>query len=195
MLEPRSSDAERGSPRPEEWLALIFRRLAGAVASADDPFRTPVLATVDAAGTPAARHVVLREVVASNARLTAWTDARSAKCAEIAASGRVAWLFWDPGQRLQVRLLARAEVIERGPRCEATWEAISTTRRREFLAIVAPGEILRAEDPDRPAAPAFAIVDSWVESADLLQLDRRGHRRALLRRASDGSWGGNWVEP
>jgi hypothetical protein len=181
-------------PSPAAWLTTVFRRLAQASMSPEDPFRTPVLATVGVDGMPAARHVVLREVQAADARLTAWTDARSAKCADIAATGRAAWLFWDPLQRLQVRLSGRAEVIERGSRCEATWEAISTTRRREYLAIVAPGAILAAEDPDRAAAPAFAILDSWVDAADLLQLDRRGHRRARLSRV-DSQWIGDWVEP
>lgn len=180
---------------PAAWLALVFRRLAQAAMSAEDPFRTPVLATVGVDGMPAARHVVLREVQAGDGRLTAWTDARSAKCADIAANGRVTWLFWDPLQRLQLRLSGRAEVLQRGARCEATWAGISTTRRREYLAIVAPGAILGAEDPDRAAAPAFAILDSWVEMADLLQLDRRGHRRARLTRGADGHWSGHWVEP
>lgn len=191
----RDFEAEPAERAPELWLTTVFRRLAQATAHPDDPFRTPVLATIDADGGPAARHVVLRELVPATARLSAWTDARSAKCAEIAADGRVAWLFWDPVRRLQVRLGGRAELIRSGPRCEATWAGISTTRRREYLAIVAPGAMLGAEDPDRPAAPAFAIIDSWVETADLLQLDRRGHRRARLRREADGSWRGAWVEP
>lgn len=187
--------ADPRAPTPPAWLASVFRRLAQAAMSPEDPFRTPVLATVGADGMPAARHVVLREVQAADARLTAWTDARSAKCADIAATGRAAWLFWDPAQRLQVRLAGHAEIIRSGPRCEATWDAISTTRRREYLAIVAPGAILAADDPDRPAAPAFAILDSRVESADLLQLDRRGHRRARLTRTADSRWIGDWVEP
>lgn len=180
---------------PPAWLATVFRRLAQAAMSPEDPFRTPVLATVGIDGVPALRHVVLREVQAADARLTAWTDSRSAKCADIAATGRAAWLFWDPQRRLQVRLSGRAQVIVRGPRCEATWAGISTTRRREYLSIVAPGAILRADDPDRAAAPAFALLDSWMESADLLQLDRRGHRRARLTRGADTQWIGDWVEP
>lgn len=188
------SSREPSEPTPVTWLATVFRRLAQAAVSSEDPFRTPVLATVGVDGMPALRHVVLREVQAADARLTAWTDARSAKCADIAASGHVAWLFWDPVRRLQVRLSGRAEILRHGPRCEATWAGISTTRRREYLAIVAPGAILAADDPDRAAAPAFAILDSWVQSADLLQLDRRGHRRARLMRAADG-WTGDWVEP
>lgn len=188
-------DTHPGSRTPAVWLATVFRRLAQAIADPADPFRTPVLATIGADGAPAVRHVVLREAVASNARLTAWTDARSQKCAEIAGDGRVSWLFWDPTRRLQARLSGRAEVVRQGPRCEATWSGISTTRRREYLAIVAPGAILGANDPDRAAAPAFALIDSWVDSADLLQLDRLGHRRARLSRTSDGDWFGDWVEP
>lgn len=191
----RDFDAEPAARAPELWLTAVFRRLSQATASPEDPFRTPVLATIGADGGPAARHVVLREVVPATGRLSAWTDARSAKCAEIEAIGRVAWLFWDPVRRLQLRLSGRAELIRSGPRCEATWAGISTTRRREFLAIVAPGAMLGAEDPDRPAAPAFAIIDSWVDAADLLQLDRRGHRRARLQREAGGSWRGAWVEP
>lgn len=196
MTEARAEPVVDSPARtPTAWLDAVFRRLARAVASPEDPFRTPVLATVARDGLPAARHVVLREVVPVNARLTAWTDARSAKCAEIEHSGRIAWVFWDPVHRLQVRLGGRAEVLRGGARCEATWAAISTTRRREYLAIVAPGAILDAEDPGRAAAPAFAILDSWVDAADLLQLDRRGHRRARLSRAGDGNWVGDWVEP
>lgn len=190
----RHFDTEPTERAPEVWLAALFRRLAEATASPEDPFRTPVLATIDAQGGPAARQVVLREMVPATARLSAWTDARSAKCAEIEASDRVAWLFWDPVRRVQLRFSGRAELIRSGPRCEATWAGISTTRRREYLAIVAPGAMLDA-DSDRPAAPAFAIIDSWVDQADLLQLDRRGHRRARLRREADGCWRGAWVEP
>lgn len=195
MREPTAeTDPAGGSRTPLAWLGTVFRRLAQASADPEDPFRTPVLATVDAAGTPALRHVVLREVVAVNAKLTAWTDARSAKCADIAANPRVAWLFWDPATRLQVRLSGRAEVLTAGARLESTWAGISSTRRREYLANVAPGALLGSAEADRPAAPAFAMIDSWMETADLLQLDRRGHRRARLRRAA-GDWVGDWVEP
>ncbi|MCU0754533.1 MAG: pyridoxamine 5'-phosphate oxidase family protein [Xanthomonadales bacterium] len=188
-------DAHPGPLTPSAWLGAVFRHLAHAVANPEDPLRTPALVTVGADGAPAARHVVLREVVAVNAKLTVWTDARSPKCREIAAQPRVAWLFWDPGRRLQLRLCGRAEVLTEGARVQGTWAGISSTRRREYLANVAPGALLAAAEGDRPAAPAFAMIDSWLDAADLLQLDRRGHRRARLQRAPDGGWQGDWVEP
>lgn len=180
---------------PERWLERVWQRLAEAAVQGGDPFRHALLVTQDG-NQPDARIVVLREVDRRQFLLSCYSDARSAKCRQVATSARVGWVFYDPERRLQARMRGHASLCAEPERLARSYARLTATQKREYLATLAPGALIEGPtNDDRLLAPAFAIIDCRIDEADLLQLTRSGHRRARLSRRADGSWQGAFVVP
>jgi hypothetical protein len=188
--------------------SLCWDLLEEGAARARVPFHTPVLATISDHG-PEARTVVLRDADREALALTCHTDARSAKFGEIRGDGRVSWLFYDPGRKLQVRIRAIASAVADGAVAERRWTGVRVGSRRCYLSTEAPGAplpqagnalpaSLRARRPTADESETgrvnFAVVESRVVSVDCLYLDSEGHRRAQFDCAS-GVPEGRWVAP
>ncbi len=92
-----------------EPLAQLRAWLDEAVAAGEPEPNAMTLATVDAAGRPSARIVLLKEIRPSG--IVFFTDYRSRKAAEIAANPQVGTVFHWHGLERQVRLVGRAEPI------------------------------------------------------------------------------------
>ena len=178
--------------RDELWL-----RLARAAADRDDPYYTPVFAT-----TTGLRTVVLRSVDPRRRQLTFHTDLRSDKVAEIEADPRVHWLFYDPRDRTQIRLVATAQVHRNGELHAERWLSTGPANRRDFGSELPPGHPIErpiATEPPTLEASApwrdrFGVVVTTVESADWLRLGRDGHRRARFDWSGRGA-AERWVVP
>lgn len=196
---------------PDDAVAIAAEAWALLVRGAGDrrsPLHTPVIASIDAAGLPSARVMVLRRADAAAATLRFHTDARSPKVAEL--DGRpVSVLAYHPGQAVQLRLAGTARVLTDDPMTDAAWAASTEFARRCYLAGAAPGTVVagptsglpaavegRRPEPAEllPARPNFAVVLVTVAAIDWLHLAQTGHRRARLVRAGDG-WSGDWLIP
>lgn len=184
--------------RAEGW-----RRLADGVGHRHSPFHTPSLATVDAAGRPRLRTVVLRAAEAGAGALRFHCDRRSDKAREIAENGLAALHVYDGRAKLQLRVEGRAHLHHDDGLADAAWAAALTMSRVCYGVEPAPGTALAAgdayampdEDPDaRLGRENFCAVVFTAERLDLLFLDRRGHRRAVFSREGEG-WAGTWVAP
>ena len=184
--------------RAEGW-----RRLAEGVGHRHSPFHTPSLATVDAAGRPRLRTVVLRAVDTGAGALRFHCDRRSDKARDIAANGLAALHVYDARAKLQLRVEGRAHLHHDDAVADAAWAAALTMSRVCYGVEPAPGTALTAgdayalpdEDPEaRIGRENFGAVVFTAERIDLLYLDRRGHRRAVFSRAGE-EWGGTWVTP
>ncbi|MGW5957624.1 pyridoxamine 5'-phosphate oxidase family protein [Methylorubrum thiocyanatum] len=184
--------------RAEGW-----RRLAEGVANRHSPFHTPALATVDAAGRPRLRTVVLRAVEAGERSLRFHCDRRSDKAREIAQSGRAALHVYDGQTKLQLRLEGRARPHHDDAVADAAWAGALAMSRVCYGIEPAPGTALATgdayalpgEDPEaRLGRENFCAVVLTAERMDLLYLDRRGHRRAVFCREGE-DWSGTWVAP
>ncbi|KQO78630.1 MAG: pyridoxamine 5'-phosphate oxidase family protein [Methylobacteriaceae bacterium] len=184
--------------RAEGW-----RRLADGVGHRHSPFHTPSLATVDAAGRPRLRTVVLRAAEAGAGALRFHCDRRSDKAQEIAENGLAALHVYDGRAKLQLRVEGRARLHHDDALADAAWAAALTMSRVCYGVEPAPGTALAAgdayampdEDPDaRIGRENFCAVVFTAERLDLLYLDRRGHRRAAFSREGEG-WMGTWVAP
>lgn len=184
--------------RAEGW-----RRLAEGIGNRYSPFHMPTLATVDAAGRPRLRTVVLRAAEAGAATLRFHCDRRSDKAREIAANGHAALHVYDRAAKLQLRLEARARLHGDDATADAAWAGALAMSRVCYGVEPAPGTALPAGDAyalpeEDPAARVgrgnFCAVVLSAERLDLLFLDRRGHRRAVFCREGEG-WGGSWVAP
>ena len=191
-------------------LASAWSELVAAVRDRDHPYHLPTLATVGVDGGPATRTVVLRQADPAAATILCHTDARSPKVAEIAARPAVAWHFYDPRSRIQLRVRALATVhraADGDPLAAARWEASTLSARRCYLAPRVPGERSDGPSENLPAglldrSPVagedvagrvnFAVVATRAVEIDWLWLRASGHRRARFR-LDEGR--AEWLEP
>jgi hypothetical protein len=181
---------------PSDLSRLVFESLAQAVRDVSDPWRTPVLATV-LDGKPSARTVVLRGVDVNFGSIWCYSDVLATKIAAVRRNCAVAWCFYDPRGRTQVRIEGEA-VIETGVgRAAELWATLSPEQRRNYgseptpgRAVTAPFEIRWQERP----FDYFAVVTTKVTMIDWLELAPDFHRRAIARWSNNG-WVAQWVSP
>ena len=181
----------------DDMMALAVDLLADGVANAGSPLRKPV-----------ARTVILRNFDETERVLELFTDARSAKVAELERELRAAMLFYDPRRDVQLRLTGRAVPLT-GAAAAAAWAAAGLPSRRAYLAVAAPGTPSPAPTSGLPAevegiipAPErleegranFAVIRFAFDEADLVVLSRSGHRRARIRWRADGV-AAEWLVP
>jgi len=184
------------TPSLDAVLAATWAALVAAVRDRSHPYHLPTLATIGLDGSPEVRTVVLRAVEPALATILCHTDARSPKVAEIAADPRVAWHFYDPATRVQVRVRAVATVhraADGDPLALARWDASTLSARRCYLAPRTPGadapgpsanlpEGLLDRSPvageDEAGRTNFAVIATRAIAFDRLELHADGHRRA-----------------
>jgi pyridoxamine 5'-phosphate oxidase len=178
-----------------ETLALIearcWQELQLAAQQPGHEWRTPVLATVD--GDEAqARTVVLREVDAPARALVFYTDARSAKVAQIQARPTGTLLCWSSRIGWQLRLRVRMDVQTSGLQVSSRWARLKLTpAAQDYLSPLPPGSPVSDRlAPERATRNHFAVVSAHVLGVDWLELHADGHRRA--RFDADGA---AWLQP
>jgi pyridoxamine 5'-phosphate oxidase len=177
--------------------------------SRKSPMHTPSLASIDAAGLPTQRVLVLRAAEREAARLRFHTDVRSPKVSEIGDGAAVHVLAYHPDARIQLRLSGTARVERAGEMVDTVWRDSTLFARRCYLAEGAPGSALDApgsglpawvegREPDesevQPARANFALLFVEVRAMDWLHLANSGHRRAWFERVG-GEWSGRWLLP
>lgn len=166
-------------------------------------FHLAQLATVDAEGAPDLRAVILRAVDAETMALRMHSDARSAKCAQLATDGRAALLVYDAPQKLQLRIRGHISLHGDDATAEAAWQAAQPMSRVCYRIEPGPGTALAAPDGYRHPAPATGASDPGrehfralllrAESLEWLYLAADGHRRARWQQSDD--WRGEWLAP
>ncbi len=188
---------------------LVWRLLADGAERAQSPWHTAVLGTVGE-GLPRIRTVVLRRVMVERRLLVCHTDRRSPKIGQIDAGAGLAWLFYDPFHKLQVRVSGQGRVLDDDhPLTAQQWERSRTGSRRCYLAPLAPGTPSDIPQSGLPNAPLddsltaeqseagrvnFAVIACEAATMDVLQLGARGHLRIQLTWSPDGNEAG-WVAP
>lgn len=184
---------------PTELNAIARRcwhELTRAARHASHPWHTPVVATATAAG-PSARTVVLREADADRRTLVLHTDRRSRKADELARDERLAWVFWDPRKRVQLRCRGPVNRHAGDAVAGEAWADLGARSRALYASPLAPGAAL-ADNP-RPAIrddgfAHFMVLVCRVEHIDWLKLDRDRHRRAHIHWRGD-DWRAEAVAP
>ena len=170
-------------------------QLARAVVDAKHPWHWPALVSAPAH----ARIVVLRAFDASDPSVSFYTDARSAKVGQLAASGgQVELLCYHGRHRTQLRLGGRAVLLSDDDERRRLWSEQSPGQRRSYATerapgtpLAGPGDGLPLTLPSEPT-PAdleaafvnFAVYDVHVSRVDFLQLGQQGQRRCR--------WGASW---
>jgi pyridoxamine 5'-phosphate oxidase len=173
-------------------LSLVWERLVAAPDQLDAPWRLGVFGSVDDHEHCALRTVVLRHVAPALRQLVFHTDRRSPKLDQLARRPQGAWLFYDPIERVQLRITGPTMIDTEGPFADARWQATSLEGRRMYLAPVAPGTpqpgpFVNLPDSVRHRMPIlaeseagrghFAAVTTTVETLDWYDLHPSGHLR------------------
>lgn len=167
-------------------------------------FHTPVVATVDEAGLPAQRVMVLRAADVRARTLRLHTDVRSQKFVHIVRQPRISVLFYDPHAKLQLRIGAEGHLHTGDAVARAAWAGSRPQGRLCYEQGLAPGAPIAAPLPELPVDQRFAAADEGerhfavllanVDTIEWLYLAIEGHRRARWA-WRDGGWQGTWLAP
>jgi hypothetical protein len=180
-------------------LQEAFRLLADAVPNRRSPFHTPTIASLDDAGGPSLRTVVLRGFDAEARSLRFHTDRRSDKARGIARDPRVMMHFYDAALHIQLRVAGRAVLHLEDAVADAAWEGSRSSSRMCYAAPDASGAIV----PGPPAAPTdseigrphFAAVMIGFHRLEWLWLAAAGHQRARFIWDEAGILTADWIAP
>ncbi|MEO0411883.1 MAG: pyridoxamine 5'-phosphate oxidase family protein [Pseudomonadota bacterium] len=182
-----------------------WRLLVRGVNDRRSAFHTPAVATVDPAGYPKVRTVVLRGADPSDGSLRFHTDKRASKVTDIAGQPKVSLHFYEKKAKIQLRLSGFATCHVDGPVKEAAWAASQDMSRECYRVDRGPGSIVSAanewsiphdvDDPDM-GKDNFVAVSIAVQSIEWLYLARGGHRRARFHVGPQGTLAqGEWLVP
>lgn len=171
----------------------------------------PVVASIDSAGRPSQRVMILRQADLEDRRLRFHTDVRSTKVTEISPSAPTSLLIYDAKEKIQLRISGTASVETNSSAADLAWQQSTTFARRCYMATSAPGEIADAPTSGLPSSiegkqptedelieyrENFAVIYIDVHSVEFLYLANAGHRRARWQwHANRQSWSGNWLMP
>lgn len=193
----------------DDLLTVAWQRLVAATQTAHHPWHLAVLATVDDGGEPDARTVVLRRVEPGSRRLMCHTDVRSPKFAALRRNPAATMLVYDPGDKVQLRVLGRVTVHGDDALADEQWAASTVSSRRCYLAPSPPtaesegpsvnlpehllGRVPTQEESEEGRAN-FGVISVTAERIDLLHLAATGHRRALYS-WPNGQLEAHWLHP
>jgi PPOX class probable FMN-dependent enzyme len=166
------------------------------------------LATIGLDGRPAARTVVFRGFVGDARDLCFTTDARSAKCAEIARSPEVEICWYFAETREQFRLAGAIRMVDAStpdaPLLAArreVWRTLSEETRASFGwpppgEPVDPGASIPSAGPDAESPPdTFALMLFSARAVDHLELVGPPQRRWRYAVDANGRWSVREVNP
>jgi pyridoxamine 5'-phosphate oxidase len=182
------------STRLNDVQSRVWQELTRAPHDRHHEWRTPVLSTQGLSGSgPQARTVVLRHADAQLWLLRVFTDARSPKCAELAAQPLTQLTFWSKRLNWQLRAAARATVLTEGEVVDAAWQRVAQSAAAgDYTSALAPG----SSQSDAQAALAkgstsvhhLAVIEFQVSALDWLALRKEGHQRAVLSPSNVLEW-------
>lgn len=171
--------------------SACWLELQQAARQRDHAFRLLALASADGEAADV-RTVVLREVEADAQTLVFYTDARSAKVAQLRAQPRATMMGWSHRLGWQLRLRVTARVETDGLGVSSRWARLkSTPAAFDYLSPLPPGAPVERYEVERASRDHFAVVHAQVERLDWLELHADGHRRAVF----DAHGNGQWVVP
>jgi pyridoxamine 5'-phosphate oxidase len=185
-------------------LAQAWAKLARGVADRRSRFRTPALATIGLDGAPQVRTVVLRGCDAAARTLRFQSDRRSSKFSELKRMPATALHFYDPEEKLQLRVAGRADVYTDEDIARAAWASSQVMSRAGYTQGPAPGvpldyptaipQLAGVPDGDMTGFDNFAVVVIIVQSIEWLYLGSQGHRRARFT-WNEGRLRATWLAP
>ena len=187
----------------EDVDASAWSRLEAAATDPQSAFRFLTLCSVDSAGHPQARTVVLRRADRAERLLEIHTDTRSPKWRELSGNPIVTVLGFCPSTRVQLRLLGVACLHPPGSDlAERAWRDLSSWTRSTYTGgppgdEASGGESRLADGcPEADGKGHFGVITLRAGSLDWFELRRIGNRRAVFQYDQCGGLtAARWVNP
>jgi pyridoxamine 5'-phosphate oxidase len=173
----------------EETRAEAFRTLGRAVADRRSAMHTPSVATLGLDGSPRSRVVVLRHFDGGERSLRFHTDIRSEKYEELQRDARISALFYDAGEKIQLRLSGHASLHVSDEVANQAWASSQAMSRHCYVTEPAPGSIIdeghaftlpKGRMLTDEGRPHFAAVVIHFNRLEWLWLGSEGHRRSMF---------------
>lgn len=192
----------------EDTLSELFTQCWGKLLYgsfiADNPFHTGVVGTQNG-NEVSLRTVVLRSTDPDEKQLVFYTDFRSAKMTELKSNSNISWLFYDPVEKVQVKISGEAIVHHQDEVSLQHWENVHARGRTAYMSVPGPStgisepvdglEYLNDSDAiNENGYTNFTVVITQANFIEWLRLKSSGHRRAQYR-LIDGNWKGQWLIP
>lgn len=157
------------------------------------------LATVDAAGEPRARTVIVRHLDQRDGSLWITTDGRSQKMAQLAKQPIAELVVWTPHERQQFRLHGPIRLVRGGAERVEIWQQMSDAARATF-AWPNPGQPRQAGDTFVHGVPAIAeppnhFILLVLEPTEVETLELNEHPHARRRWRKQGDWHVEMLNP
>lgn len=184
-----------------ELLGSIWTDLESAVVDNKNPFRTPVLGSINVVNAPSLRTVVLRAISPENHSLICYTDIRSAKVEELRKNPLVGFLFYDAERKIQLRATGTANVHYLDEVAKEHWQKTNMANRLAYMTLQAPGTLqntpnsglkeglagrLPTVSESEEGWPNFAVIISTIRDLDWVLLSSEGNRRAAFHWSKSG---------
>ena len=191
-------------------LERSWRLLEEAIGDPTSPVRTPVLISISTDGLAQGRTVVLRGFNRQQRQLTIYTDARSAKVAQLRAQPTCTLVAYQPNPMMQLRLSTNAIVNHNNEITHEAWAVMPGPNRCNYLTDPDPGSISGQPTDGRPEINAesvptnnenkiayshFSVIVFTINELEWLYLPRRGHRRAQFIWDEANSLQSDWLIP
>ena len=162
----------------------LWQLLIASTSQRQHPFRLATMATVDQQ-TPEARIIVLREVDPNQPSCLFFAHALSPKVQQLRNNPSCSLLFYDPEQKVQLRLYGKAILHLNDDITKHCWSGIPDFRKFEYQGI-APGAMLdetfTEKSNDSLSNPFyFCVIRVIIHEMDWLQLGREKHQRKQLK--------------
>jgi pyridoxamine 5'-phosphate oxidase len=184
-------------------LAATWATLGHGVASRNSGFHHASLANVDRANKPRSRTVIVREINSAAKTVRFHTDIRSAKWGEFAVNPKASVLFYDPAEKLQIRVDGDVTLHHQDAVSDQAW---STSQRMSQLTYgINPGPGTPISDHNAFGLPPldndeaiaagranFGVILLHISTLEYLSLKVRGNRRALFDFTKDTA---QWLTP
>lgn len=185
----------------EEALHSIYRELKRAGTNKHHAFRFFTFATAGAGnGNPGVRMVVLRSFEA-DWHFEFYTDARSGKVEEVRRHPVTESLFWNPSQRVQLRVSATTTIHNGDQLSSERWRQVQGEDQKAYASPVSPGQPI-ADPSDAHSWPEFidarnfAVIRSRPYCIKVLQISGLKHLALEYSRDDEtGEWTGSWIAP
>tara|TARA_B100000401_G_C52439721_1_gene546740 strand:- start:15 stop:614 length:600 start_codon:yes stop_codon:yes gene_type:complete len=166
--------------------------LDDAVSNRFSPFRIPVFMCTHHNEIDG-RIVVLRKSDRENNLLQFHTDIRSSKVDILKKNNKASLLFYDKGEKIQLRVKVDCEINNQNTVAKESWQKTQHISRRCYLTDNPPGTnsekptsgmISKLEDFDYTTEQSeegyknFTVIKCNIKSVEWLYLAAKGHRRA-----------------
>jgi hypothetical protein len=184
---------------PQAIFDDLWNRLESAQNDANSAFHVPAVASTNEIEGVTVRTVILRRCDRIAATLVFHTDRRSPKFSHLLQDPTVSWLFYDPIERLQIRVHTRATLHTQDAVANEQWTILPQRSREMYRTPLASGQVLpdmliKNPPPSGIGRDNFAVVVGHIESIDWLYLHPDAHRRIRFWIESD-AFRHEWLAP